>query len=167
VDEARQPDNGIDSAYRYAVAACQRGDRHQTHGDLLKNIAVVERGRRFDAVIPGLVVDGFIQVLAACVIRQLQPFQTGARTDPQRGCHSAAFAVQHFQNVCHRRGHAVDVEFKIAMRRFDPAAVQQCQRRVEYRTHVVQSSTQHVAAVDVLRISRMHSFQHSMVLGGG
>ena len=62
VDDARQADNGIHAAHRDTVAFSQRGHRHQTHGNILEDITVIQGRRGFDAIIARLIVDGLVQV---------------------------------------------------------------------------------------------------------
>ena len=167
VDDARQADDRVYPAHGNPIPLPQRRNWHQAHWNLLKQVAVVQRGRRLDPIIAGLVVNGFVQGFAARVVCQRQPFQPGARPNPQRRSDRAAFPVHRFQQFGDGRGNPVNVKLKIAVGGFNPAGIEQGDGWVEDGAHVVQPGLQHVSAVNILWENAVDGVQHGAVLGGG
>src|SRR5574340_1295318 len=166
VDDAGQANDAVHAVGRYAVALTQAGDGHQTHGNLLENVAVIQRGGGFDAVIPGLVVDALVQGVTGDVVGQFQPLEGGAGANPKRRGHGDALAVKHLEHARHGGGHAVDVELEIPVGGLDPTGVEQGEGGVKDGAHVVEAGLEHVDAVDVLGIGFLNLFEHDFGAGG-
>lgn len=60
VDDAGQADDAVHPPHPHAVPLPQRGDRHQAHRHILRDVALVQRGRSLDTTIAGLVVDRLV-----------------------------------------------------------------------------------------------------------
>src|SRR5512138_681891 len=101
MDDTGDLDHALHAAHGNAIALSQRGNRDQAHRYVLENITVIQCGRRFDAVVTRLIMDGFVQVRAGGVVGKFQPFQRRARPDPERRGNRDPFAVQHFEHARH------------------------------------------------------------------
>lgn len=95
--DVAKSDDGFHGAHVHAEPVTEGRDGHQVRGHVFKDIAVIEGGGCFDAVIAFLVVDGFIEVGTSGIVGQFKPFQGVARAQPQ-GC-DKFYNIPFFTNI--------------------------------------------------------------------
>ena len=97
--EAAQPDDGLDPPRLDAILRAQRGDRHQAHGHVFVDVAVLQVGGALDAVVAGVVVDRLVEARSPRIVRHLQPLCGGDRPDAQCRSYRHPLAIERLQHA--------------------------------------------------------------------
>ncbi len=122
VDDATQPDDAVHAIDGDSIPLTQGGDGYQAHGNILKDVAVVQRIGGFDAIISRLVVDGFVQVLPGHIVSQGEPFDCRARRMPTADA-TVTLSRSNTSNTGNRGSDTIDVKLEIPMRAFNPPGI--------------------------------------------